>query len=306
MGFRMNRAHQQNYGENQAAVAWHEQGNAAETGTDAPALEHQRHGITALVFLELEAAWKACGAFEWIALGYLALSTSLILTFAENLSRPLRLVGLQLFVTVAILSLCRIAAKVLERAEGRRKSFSWTFWHFWRHWYPHLFFLFCFEELAYLVHLIIPGWQDAKLIAADYWLTGVHPSVWLEQFATPGRNEFVQFLYITYFVYTLVVGGVLYYRRDWQAYWSVMTYSLAGYVIGYVISILFPIESPWFAMAGWWRGQLEGSKAGLSRRPSISSSTSGACAAQRFLRSMWRERRRRCGARGGTGGGCSG
>ena len=64
------------------------------------------------------------------------------------------------------------------------------FWHFWRHWYPHLFFLFCFEELGKFVHLVTPGWQDAKLIAADYWLTGVHPTVWLEQFATPVRNDF--------------------------------------------------------------------------------------------------------------------
>jgi membrane-associated phospholipid phosphatase len=82
--------------------------------------------------------------------------------------------------------------------------------------------------------------------------------VWLEQFATPGRNDFMQFVYLTYFTYLLVVGGVLYYRRDWRGYWSVMTYSAAGYAIGYVIAILFPIESPWFAMAGSWHGPLQG------------------------------------------------
>ncbi len=132
------------------------------------------------------------------------------------------------------------------------------FWHFWRHWYPHLFFLFCFEELGKLVHLVTPGWQDAKLIAADYWLTGVHPTVWLEQFATPARNDFMQFAYLTYFTYLLVLGGVLYYRRDLRGYWSVMTYSAAAYAIGYCIAIVFPIESPWFSMAGAWRGSLQG------------------------------------------------
>jgi membrane-associated phospholipid phosphatase len=132
------------------------------------------------------------------------------------------------------------------------------FWHFWRHWYPHLFFLFCFEELGALVHLVSPQWQDAKLIAFDHWLTGVHPAIWLEQFVTPGRNEFMQFAYLTYFVCLLVLGGILYYREDWHGYWSVMTYSAVAYAIGYVIAIFFPIESPWFAMAGSWRGPLHG------------------------------------------------
>src|SRR5256885_1509967 len=81
---------------------------------------------------------------------------------------------------------------------------------------------------------------------------------WLEQFATPARNDFMQFAYLTYFGYLLVLGGVLYYRRDWREYWSVMTYSATGYAVGYVIAILFPIESPWFSMAGAWHGPLQG------------------------------------------------
>jgi membrane-associated phospholipid phosphatase len=108
------------------------------------------------------------------------------------------------------------------------------------------------------MHLVCPHWQDTNLIAFDHWLTGVHPSIWLEQFATPGRNEFMQFAYITYFLYLVVLGGILYWRRDWQAYWAVMTYSAAAYAIGYVIAIFFPIESPWFAMAGAWHGDLRG------------------------------------------------
>jgi membrane-associated phospholipid phosphatase len=112
--------------------------------------------------------------------------------------------------------------------------------------------------LGVLVHLVSPRWQDAKLIAFDHWLTGVHPSIWLEQFATPGRNEFTQFAYLTYFVYLVVLGWILYYREDWRGYWSVMTYSATAYAIGYLIAIFFPIESPWFAMAGSWHGELHG------------------------------------------------
>jgi membrane-associated phospholipid phosphatase len=215
-----------------------------------------------LEIIRREAArvWHACGAFEWVALGYLAISSVLISTFARNLAHPWRMITLQAFVAIVILSLCRTETIVRAGESVSLESATRTqkFWHFWRHWYPHLFFLFCFEELAHLVHLIIPTWQDARLIAADFWLTGVHPAVWLEQFTTPARNEFMQFAYITYFTYLLLLGGILYYRKDWRAYWSVMTYSAVAYAIGYIIAISFPIESPWFSMAGAWHGELRG------------------------------------------------
>ncbi len=242
----MNATERRSYRGNEAALPWR-----------AATFEAEKPGVAALIAREAAAAWAACGAFEWIALGYLAVSSTLIAAFAENLAHPLKLISVQTVVGMVILILCWMEAR--GAADG---SVSFTlaqkFWHFWRHWYPHLFFLFCFEELAELVHLVTPGWQDAKLMGADYWLTGVHPTVWLEQFATPGRNDFMQFAYITYFTYLLVVGGILYYRRDWRGYWSVMTYSAVGYAIGYIIAILFPIESPWFSMAGVWHGPLQG------------------------------------------------
>ena len=40
---------------------------------------------------EVAEAWAACGAFEWWALGYLGVSSVLILVFAENLAHPFRL-----------------------------------------------------------------------------------------------------------------------------------------------------------------------------------------------------------------------
>jgi membrane-associated phospholipid phosphatase len=242
----MKGAERQNYRASEAAMPWR-----------AATFDVEKQGLAALLAREAAAAWAACGAFEWIALGYLAVSSALIAAFAGNLAHPVKLLGVQILVALLVLILCRVEAKG-ETARNASPTIAQKFWHFWRHWYPHLFFLFCFEELAKLVYLVTPGWQDAKLIAADHWLAGVHPTVWLEQFATPARNDFMQFAYITYFTYLLVVGGILYYRRDWRGYWSVMTYSAVGYAIGYIIAIFFPIESPWFSMAGAWHGPLQG------------------------------------------------
>jgi membrane-associated phospholipid phosphatase len=249
------------YSRESIALAWREGVGASRGGERTAQLESGGEGIAGLLQFELAAAWAACGAFEWVALGYLGVSSVLVMLFAENLAHPLRILGVQVCVAALVLFLCRVEARAAEQTRRNGETFSARWWHFWRHWYPHLFFLFCFEELGRLVHLVNPGWEDAKLIAFDHWMTGVHPAVWLEQFATPARNDLMQFAYLTYFVYLLVVGGILYYRRDWRGYWSVMTYSAVGYAIGYIIAICFPIESPWFSMAGAWHGELHGGAA---------------------------------------------
>jgi membrane-associated phospholipid phosphatase len=264
----MSSARGQDYQRNETGLAWQTR-IVREGERRLLFLADSGDGIGRILGAEFAGVLAGCGAFEWVALGYLAISSALIIIFAGNLAHPLRLLSVQALVAVLIVALCRAEANVwtdtsVSAREGRGtgrgglQTLARRFWHFWRHWYPHLFFLFCFEELGTLVHLVSPRWQDAKLIALDRWLTGVHPAIWLEQFATPGRNEFMQFAYLTYFVYLLVLGGILYYREDWYGYWSVMTYSAIGYAIGYVIAIFFPIESPWFAMAGSWHGELHG------------------------------------------------
>src|SRR5258708_39115830 len=207
---------------------------------------------------EVTRVWASLGPFEWVALGYLFLSSAMIFAFSEHLFHPWKLIGAQATVAIFIFLLCSVGERAIERAQLEGVRLSTRFWRFWRCWYPHLFFLFCFEELAYLVHLVNPNWQDAKLITFDHWMFGVHPALWLEQFATPVRNDFVPLGYLTYFVYLLVLVGILYYRKEWHAYWSVMTYSAVAYAIGYGIGALFPIESPWVGMAGMWHGELPG------------------------------------------------
>jgi membrane-associated phospholipid phosphatase len=249
---------QVNYKKVPATTAWNVGAYATPRGWEGCGKLGLAEKCSAWIIHELTLGWKSCGAFEWVALAYLGLSSALIIIFAANLAHPFRLMAVQTFVALGILFLCRIQSTYSADHAGDDESFSQRFWHFWRHWYPHLFFLFCFEELGHLMRLISPQWQDAKLIAFDQWFTGVNPILWLNQFATPARNDFMQFAYLTYFLYLVVLGGILYFRRDWHAYWSVMTYSAIAYALGYVIAICFPIESPWFSMGNLWHGDLRG------------------------------------------------
>ena len=55
---------------------------------------------------EAASAWGACGAFEWCALGYLGVSSLLVLVFAENLARPFRVLRSEAEAAAIVLALC--------------------------------------------------------------------------------------------------------------------------------------------------------------------------------------------------------
>jgi membrane-associated phospholipid phosphatase len=238
--------------------AWNETQEYAKVASHAESEANLMQKIMRGVMQELAAAWEACGAYEWMALGYLGVCSALVAIFRRNLGHPGHLLELNVIVAGLILALCSVEARSAEHAAQEGATFATRWWHFWRYWYPHLFFLFCFEELAHLMTLVTPRWRDEMLLAFDQRLTGVTPTIWLEHLATPGRNEFMQFAYLTYFAYLVILGGILYYRKDWRGYWSVMTYSMAGYSIGYLIAMFFPVQSPWFSLAGAWHAPLSG------------------------------------------------
>ena len=121
--------------------------------------------------------------------------------------------------------------------------------HFARDWYPLPLYIFFFEELQGLVHAIFPGWFDRWLIQFDFNFAGVHPSVWLARFSNPALNDFMQFAYMTYFLYLVILPAILYAQKDRIAFWNVMvSTAIANYTV-YFIAVLFPIESPYHALA---------------------------------------------------------
>ena len=192
-------------------------------------------------------ALQGCGPFERLTLAYLGFLNLLLLFFHRNLP------GALFFFLGHIV----LGAAIVMLAAAARNSEHAALVALW-HWYPLGLFLFFFEELHYLVHLVFPGWFDSWLIRFDYALFGAHPTVWLEQFASPGRNDLMQLAYMTYYLFPIVLGGVLYRRRELRAFWAIFTGTAAAYYIGYAVSILFPIEGPYHTLAVLQQVKLEG------------------------------------------------
>ena len=193
------------------------------------------------------AALRRCGPYEHVTLGYLGVMNALLLLFHRNLPGVEKYFLLHLSIGAGILTLVWAAQRWPSAGM-----------HFVRHWYPFALFIFFFEELHYLVHLIFPGWFDRWLIAFDFSLFRVHPTVWMEQFAGPAMNDWMAFFYLTYYLFTVVLCSVLYAKKQLKMSWTVLTATTVAYVVGYLIALLFPIEGPYHTLRALQHGPLEG------------------------------------------------
>jgi membrane-associated phospholipid phosphatase len=218
---------------------------------------------------------EPCGGFEWVSLFYLGLSGGLMVIFHQNIAHPILHLTAHFGVFAGILVIVDVADR-FSRGELSRVRIAPTV-RWIRNWYPQFVFLFCFEELRTLVHLIFPTWRDPILIAFDHRLTGVYPAVWLAQFSGFWLNEAMQVAYTSYFLFFTILAASIYHRRRVQsdisgsgdpygagamrAYWTVMTASIVAYSIGYMISIFFPVEAPYFAMRSFHLAPLAGGPA---------------------------------------------
>ena len=203
--------------------------------TLSPATEEATWEVASRLLAEV---WRACGAFEWVTLGYLGWMLVLLCAFRRNIPHAARYFAIHCAIAAGILTLAWIGARSEHRA-----------WQFARHWYPLAIYIFFFEELQGLVHAIFPGWFDGWLISFDYNFAGVHPAVWLGRFANPALNDFMQFSYMTYFLYLVILPAMLYAQGKRAAFWTVVVSTAIAHYSVYVIAVLLPVESPYFALA---------------------------------------------------------
>jgi membrane-associated phospholipid phosphatase len=190
---------------------------------------------------------RGCGAFEWVTFGYLGWILLLLAMCHRNIPHAMSYFAVHCAIASGILWLAWVAAC----SENPALQFA-------RHWYPLALYIFFFEELRGLVHAIFPGWFDRWLILFDYNFGGVHPAAWFSRFAAPGLNEFMQFSYMTYFLYLVILPAMLYAQERRAAFWTVMVATAIAHYSVYVIAVLLPVESPYFALASLRLAPLEG------------------------------------------------
>ncbi len=122
---------------------------------------------------------------------------------------------------------------------------------FLRWWYPALLIPPIFSELQFLVHPINPVDLDHQLIAIDFALLGVHPTVWLERFTVPWLTEYMQLAYITFYFLPFILCAPLYRQRQLLAFRTALCALLLGYYVSYLLYFLTPARGPRFYLEAY-------------------------------------------------------
>lgn len=136
-------------------------------------------------------------------------------------------------------------AAILIVASKRNDGTAWEFAH---DWLPAVFFITVFEEVSFLSLSLWGAWQNPILTAWESALFAVPPGEWLRQYSPLWFRELLEFGYLSFYPIYPVVGGALWAWRRRPPFCGAfrrLTDALSvGYVICYLVYLLFPTRSP--------------------------------------------------------------
>ena len=129
---------------------------------------------------------------------------------------------------------------------------------FFQHFSPILFVVLIYESLGNLIQYLQPD-VDPWLIQIDFFMFGVHPTLWMEQWIVPWFTDILSLAYLSYYFIPVVFIVVLYLKgRMVELERSIFVLAF-GYYISFIGYILFPAIGPRYAMAHLYSIPLEGS-----------------------------------------------
>lgn len=136
----------------------------------------------------------------------------------------------------------------ISRSAGRRDSAKWT--RTLHAFLPVFLIPVLFDSMGDLIPWIWPSYFDDLLITVDYRLFGGHhPTVLLEQFIHPWLTTIMQFAYIGYYPMAVVLGAVLFTKKDKTAFGEAIFGITLCFYLSYLGYLLIPAVGPRFTLA---------------------------------------------------------
>jgi membrane-associated phospholipid phosphatase len=123
---------------------------------------------------------------------------------------------------------------------------------------PILFVILIYENLGDLIQYLQPD-IDPWLIQIDFFIFGVQPTVWMEQWIVPWFTDIMSLAYLSYYFIPVVLIIVLYLKGRMIEFHRVIFVLAFGYYISFIGYILFPAVGPRYALTHLYSTPLEGS-----------------------------------------------
>jgi membrane-associated phospholipid phosphatase len=108
--------------------------------------------------------------------------------------------------------------------------------------------IFTFSSLGALIAGIHTTTCDARLIAIDLALFGVHPTVWLERFSNPLLTSLLQIAYISYYFIPVSLAVVLIARGKFGEFDEILFGILLCFYLSYIGYLLVPAIGPRYTL----------------------------------------------------------
>jgi membrane-associated phospholipid phosphatase len=157
-----------------------------------------------------------------------------------------------LFRYVALMGLLFALKLSSDRAKGGKAN------SFFNDFSPVLFVILLYESLGDLIqHLQVD--IDPVLIKIDFYIFGVHPTLWIENWVVPWFTDIMSLAYVSYYFLPVVFVIALYSKKRRLEFDESMFILTFGYYISFVGYILFPAVGPRYTLSHLYSIPLEGS-----------------------------------------------
>jgi membrane-associated phospholipid phosphatase len=170
---------------------------------------------------------------------YLTVTFVLLVCFGSQT----RDTGWHIGIHLAFFAMAVILLSVNTRHPGRFVFFS-------RVWYIPFLYVFLFEEIGNMIHLIQPMFFDSWVLELESRVFGGYPTVWLQGLATPWLTELMSFFYMTYYFLIPGLGLNLYAHRAWSQLNDLILTTSIIFFFCFLHYLLMPVLGPIFQPEG--------------------------------------------------------
>jgi membrane-associated phospholipid phosphatase len=117
---------------------------------------------------------------------------------------------------------------------------------FCRTWYVPFLYLFLFEEVGKMIHLIQPHFFDSWVLSFESQLFRGYPTVWLQRLANPWLTELMSLCYMSYYFLIPILGLNLYIHREWNRLSDFILTNHATFFFCFLHYLFLPVAGPIF------------------------------------------------------------
>ncbi|MFH1037794.1 MAG: phosphatase PAP2 family protein [PVC group bacterium] len=179
---------------------------------------------------------------EWLIVAYLAFLSIFILTFRGFITAWLPLLAAQAAAGTVLIVLVKVQSTRPDQPVLRVI----------RNWLPLPYILFGYKMVHFLINSDRnPGFmtiRDGWLIAADRYLFGGDPTVWLQRITDPWLTELMQIVYAANYFLPLILVLALYLKRERIPFQQSVFVITLGYFLSFLGYFIIPAIGPRFTI----------------------------------------------------------